>query len=296
MPIQGYHLDLSTGACGAVLRSCCSNLFTLSYAQEESPGASSSGGDGRVARSRRTVAPMNGQRPAPLHPPAATPSPPSPAVQPSRIRSPTLRLRRAATTLVGEMNETLPGLRARARGATGVSLTEMQGRLKDAAQPIAAATRSALMEPGITLALFGAALALIPPFIVLLAPFMLLLLPLLLPLGTTLSAIGLLRAATVASLSPPRRPPSGASSSAATLSPSSVMDTPRGSTTPGDPDGGSLSRLGEVTAQRGEALVMQVAGALKASVHRATNEVLSEPDTVRHEGCFPHHAPWIGQE
>ena len=31
MPIQGYHLDLSTGACGAVLRSCCSNLFTLSY-------------------------------------------------------------------------------------------------------------------------------------------------------------------------------------------------------------------------------------------------------------------------
>ena len=185
------------------------------------------------------------------------------------------------------MNETLPGLRARARGATGVSLTEMQGRLKDAAQPIAAATRSALMEPGITLALFGAALALIPPFIVLLAPFMLLLLPLLLPLGTTLSAIGLLRAATVASLSPPRHPPSGASSSAATLSPSSVMDTPRGSTTPGDPDGGSLSRLGEVTAQRGEALVMQVAGALKASVHRATNEVLSEPDTVRHERCLP---------
>ena len=31
LPIQGYHLDLSTGACGAVLRSCCSNLFTLSY-------------------------------------------------------------------------------------------------------------------------------------------------------------------------------------------------------------------------------------------------------------------------
>ena len=31
MPIQGYHLDLSTGACGAVLRSCCSNLFTLWY-------------------------------------------------------------------------------------------------------------------------------------------------------------------------------------------------------------------------------------------------------------------------
>jgi len=29
--MQGYHLDLSTGACGAVLRSCCSNLFTLSY-------------------------------------------------------------------------------------------------------------------------------------------------------------------------------------------------------------------------------------------------------------------------
>ena len=31
MPIQDYHLDLSTGACGAVLRSCCSNLFTLPY-------------------------------------------------------------------------------------------------------------------------------------------------------------------------------------------------------------------------------------------------------------------------
>ena len=29
LPIQGYHLDLSTGACGAVLRSCCSN-FSLS--------------------------------------------------------------------------------------------------------------------------------------------------------------------------------------------------------------------------------------------------------------------------
>jgi len=28
---EAYHLDLSTGACGAVLRSCCSNLFTLSY-------------------------------------------------------------------------------------------------------------------------------------------------------------------------------------------------------------------------------------------------------------------------
>ena len=31
MPIQGYHLDLSTGACGAVLRSCCSKLPTLPY-------------------------------------------------------------------------------------------------------------------------------------------------------------------------------------------------------------------------------------------------------------------------
>ena len=29
LSIQGYHLDLSTGACGAVLRSCCSNLRTL---------------------------------------------------------------------------------------------------------------------------------------------------------------------------------------------------------------------------------------------------------------------------
>ena len=26
MLIQGYHLDLSTGACGAVVRSCCSHL------------------------------------------------------------------------------------------------------------------------------------------------------------------------------------------------------------------------------------------------------------------------------
>ena len=31
LPIQGYHLDLSTGACGAVLRSCCSHLHRLSY-------------------------------------------------------------------------------------------------------------------------------------------------------------------------------------------------------------------------------------------------------------------------
>ena len=31
LPIQGYHLDLSTGACGAVVRSCCSNLHRLSY-------------------------------------------------------------------------------------------------------------------------------------------------------------------------------------------------------------------------------------------------------------------------
>ena len=31
LPIQGYHLDLSTGACGAVLRSCCSHLDRLWY-------------------------------------------------------------------------------------------------------------------------------------------------------------------------------------------------------------------------------------------------------------------------
>ena len=31
LPIQGYHLDLSTRACGAVLRSCCSQLHRLSY-------------------------------------------------------------------------------------------------------------------------------------------------------------------------------------------------------------------------------------------------------------------------
>ena len=30
LPIQGYHLDLSTGACGAVVRSCCSRRSTLS--------------------------------------------------------------------------------------------------------------------------------------------------------------------------------------------------------------------------------------------------------------------------
>ena len=130
--------------------------------------------------------------------------------------------------------------------------------------PIVAATRQALVEPGLILIIIGLSLTLIPPLIIMLAPLMLLLFPALLPLGFTLALIGMSRVAFAVGFSrrQPKRP-----------SPPKFSHHPKLADRPAD---GTLAALERVTTQRGEALVHQVAGVIRSNVGNAVHDLRNE--------------------